>query len=167
MSDVTRILSQIESGDPSAADELLPLVYDELRRLAAGHMANEAPGHTLDATALVHEAYLRLVARPEGIGILVDLSWLLATNPDVQRPDAAVGYAERANKATGNSNPGVLDVLAAAYAADGRMDMAAGTGRRAFQRALAAGDERLAADIRRRLQGYEEQTGAADSSGIQ
>src|SRR5438132_2730708 len=64
MSDVTHILSQIESGDPSAAERLLPLVYDELRKLAAGHMANEAPGHTLDATALVHEAYLRLVASP-------------------------------------------------------------------------------------------------------
>ena len=61
MSDVTHILSQIESGDPSAAERLLPHVYDELRKLAAGHMANEDPGHTLDATALVHEAYLRLV----------------------------------------------------------------------------------------------------------
>jgi len=61
MSDVTRILSQIESGDPSAAEQLLPLVYAELRKLAAGHMANEAPGQTLDATGLVHEAYLRLI----------------------------------------------------------------------------------------------------------
>src|SRR5436853_4017750 len=63
MSEVTRILSAIEAGDPHAAAQLLPLVYDELRKLAAGHMANEAPGHTLDATALVHEAYLRLVGR--------------------------------------------------------------------------------------------------------
>src|SRR3954471_174636 len=62
MSNVTRILSAIDAGDPHAAAQLLPLVYDELRKLAAGHMANEAPGHTLDATALVHEAYLRLVA---------------------------------------------------------------------------------------------------------
>jgi RNA polymerase sigma factor (TIGR02999 family) len=61
MSEVTRVLSAIEEGDPHAADQLLPLVYDELRKLAAGYMANEAPGHTLDATALVHEAYLRLV----------------------------------------------------------------------------------------------------------
>jgi RNA polymerase sigma factor (TIGR02999 family) len=61
MSDVTRILSQIESGDPSAAEQLLPLVYDELRKLAAAKMAHEKPGQTLDATALVHEAYLRLV----------------------------------------------------------------------------------------------------------
>src|SRR5262245_6731096 len=61
MSDVTRILQQIDSGDPSAAEQLLPLVYDELRKLAAQKMAQEAPGQTLQATALVHEAYLRLV----------------------------------------------------------------------------------------------------------
>ena len=61
MSDVTRILSAIEQGDPSAADQLLPLVYDELRRLAAQKMAQEKPGQTLQATALVHEAYIRLV----------------------------------------------------------------------------------------------------------
>jgi RNA polymerase sigma factor (TIGR02999 family) len=61
MSDVTQILQQITSGDPSAAEQLLPLIYDELRKLAAARMANEAPGHTLQPTALVHEAYLRLV----------------------------------------------------------------------------------------------------------
>jgi RNA polymerase sigma factor (TIGR02999 family) len=61
MSDVTRILSQIESGDPSASEELLPLVYDELRKLAAARLAHETPGQTLQATALVHEAYMRLV----------------------------------------------------------------------------------------------------------
>jgi len=61
MSDVTRILSAIESGDPAAAAQLLPLVYDELRQLAAARMAAEAPGHTLQPTALVHEAYVRLV----------------------------------------------------------------------------------------------------------
>jgi RNA polymerase sigma factor (TIGR02999 family) len=61
MTEVTRILSAIDAGDPHAAEQLLPLVYDELRKLATGHMANEAVGHTLDATALVHEAYLRLV----------------------------------------------------------------------------------------------------------
>jgi len=61
MSDVTRILSQIESGDPSAAEQLLPLVYDELRNLAAARLAQEKPGQTLQATALVHDAYLRLV----------------------------------------------------------------------------------------------------------
>lgn len=61
MSDVTSILSAIEHGDPHAADQLLPLVYDELRKLARQRLANEKPGQTLDATALVHEAYLRLV----------------------------------------------------------------------------------------------------------
>ena len=61
MSEVTRILSAIEQGDPQAAEQLLPLVYDELRRLAAAHLAREKPGQTLEATALVHEAYLLLV----------------------------------------------------------------------------------------------------------
>jgi RNA polymerase sigma factor (TIGR02999 family) len=62
MSDVTRILSAIEQGDPSAAEQLLPLVYEELRRLAAQKLAQEKPGQTFQATVLVHEAYLRLVA---------------------------------------------------------------------------------------------------------
>jgi RNA polymerase sigma factor (TIGR02999 family) len=61
MSDVTRILSAAEQGDPHAADQLLPLVYHELRKLAARKLAQEKPGQTLQATALVHEAYLRLV----------------------------------------------------------------------------------------------------------
>src|SRR5262245_33729234 len=61
MTDVTRILSAIEQGDPHAAEQLLPLVYDELRQLAAQRLALEKPGQTLEATALVHEAYLRLV----------------------------------------------------------------------------------------------------------
>src|SRR5262245_29084769 len=61
MADVTQILSAIDQGDPSAAEQLLPLVYDELRRLAARELAKEQPGHTVQATALVHEAYLRLV----------------------------------------------------------------------------------------------------------
>ena len=61
MTDVTRILSAIEQGDPQAAEQLLPLVYQELRKLAATRMAQEKPGQTLQATALVHEAYLRLV----------------------------------------------------------------------------------------------------------
>jgi RNA polymerase sigma factor (TIGR02999 family) len=60
MADVTQILSQIEQGDPSAAEQLLPLVYEELRKLAAARLANEKPGQTLQPTALVHEAYLRL-----------------------------------------------------------------------------------------------------------
>jgi RNA polymerase sigma factor (TIGR02999 family) len=65
MSQVTCILSAIEQGDPSAAAHLLPLVYDELRKLAAQKLAHEKPGHTLQATALVHEAYLRLVGQQE------------------------------------------------------------------------------------------------------
>ena len=61
MHDITQILSQIESGDPSAAEKLLPLIYDELRKLAAVKLAQENPGQTLQATALVHDAYIRLV----------------------------------------------------------------------------------------------------------
>ena len=61
MGDVTQILSKIEDGDPSAAENLLPLIYNELRALAAAKMADESPDHTLQATALVHEAYMRLV----------------------------------------------------------------------------------------------------------
>src|SRR5260370_17754029 len=65
MTEVTRILSAIEQGDPHAAGKLLPLVYDELRKLAAQRLANEKPGQTLQPTALVHEAYLRLVGTEE------------------------------------------------------------------------------------------------------
>jgi RNA polymerase sigma factor (TIGR02999 family) len=64
MSEVTLILSAIEQGDPHAAEQLLPLVYDELRKLAAAKLAQEKPGQTLEATALVHEAYVRLVGAP-------------------------------------------------------------------------------------------------------
>jgi RNA polymerase sigma factor (TIGR02999 family) len=66
MNDVTHILSAIEHGDPQAAGQLLPLVYDELRRLAAQRLAQEKPGQTLQATALVPEAYLRLVGPDDG-----------------------------------------------------------------------------------------------------
>src|SRR5438045_5696393 len=65
MTNVTHILSAVERGDPKAADELLPLVYDELRKLAAVKLADEKPGQTLQATALVHEAYVRLVDRDD------------------------------------------------------------------------------------------------------
>src|SRR5438045_4952689 len=68
MADVTQILSAIEAGDPHAAAELLPLVYDELRQLAAARLADERPGQTLQPTALVHEAYLRLVGGDPGAG---------------------------------------------------------------------------------------------------
>ena len=66
MSHVTRVLSQIEAGDAAAAEQLLPLVYDELRKLAAVRLAQEKPGQTLQATALVHEAYVRLIGTPNG-----------------------------------------------------------------------------------------------------
>src|SRR5262249_10299886 len=66
MTDVTRILNAIKAGNALAADQLLPLVYDELRRLAAQRLAQERPGQTLQPTALGHEAYLRLVGREEG-----------------------------------------------------------------------------------------------------
>jgi RNA polymerase sigma factor (TIGR02999 family) len=69
MSEVTRILSAIEQGDPCAAEQLLPLVYDELRRLAAHTLAQEKPGQTLQATALVHEAYLRLLGADTAAGL--------------------------------------------------------------------------------------------------
>src|SRR5437660_9016141 len=65
MSDVTRILDAIQHGDPKATEELLPLVYEELRRLAAHKMANEAAGQTLQPTALVHEAWIRLVGKED------------------------------------------------------------------------------------------------------
>src|SRR5438552_829414 len=65
MSDVTRILDSLEQGNAGAAEQLLPLIYDELRRLAAHRMANEAPGQTLQPTALVHEAWLRLIGTPD------------------------------------------------------------------------------------------------------
>src|SRR5260221_799935 len=65
MNEVTRILSAVEQGDPQAAEQLLPLVYDELRRLAAQRLSREKPGQTLEATGLVHEAYLRLVGADE------------------------------------------------------------------------------------------------------
>ena len=70
MSDVTRLIEAARKGDRQAAAELLPLVYDELRKLAAVKMAAVAPGHTLDATALVHEAYLRLVGEQQFDGRL-------------------------------------------------------------------------------------------------
>jgi RNA polymerase sigma factor (TIGR02999 family) len=65
MNDVTEVLRRVERGDPSAAEQLLPLIYVELRRLAAAKMAGESPDHTLQPTALVHEAYIRLVGRNE------------------------------------------------------------------------------------------------------
>jgi RNA polymerase sigma factor (TIGR02999 family) len=75
MRDVTQLLSAIEQGDPKAAAELLPLVYGELRRLASQRLAREKPGQTLQATALVHEAYLRLVSAPNRESPGPDMRW--------------------------------------------------------------------------------------------
>jgi RNA polymerase sigma factor (TIGR02999 family) len=75
MTDVTRILSGIDQGDPNAAAQLLPLVYEELRRLAAHKLSQEMPGQTLEATGLVHEAYLRLVIHPPGGSSNGECSW--------------------------------------------------------------------------------------------
>jgi RNA polymerase sigma factor (TIGR02999 family) len=80
MSDVTRILNSIEQGDPRAADKLLPLIYAELRRLAAQKMAREQPGHTLQATALVHEAWLRL-----GDGVFANRAHFFAAASEAMR----------------------------------------------------------------------------------
>jgi ECF sigma factor len=86
MSDVTRILAQIDAGDPAAAEQLLPLAYDELRKLAAAKLAHKKPGQALQATALVHEAYLRLVgggARDSGLRTrdAIDPASALAPSP--------------------------------------------------------------------------------------
>lgn len=89
MSDITEILEQIESGDASATDQLLPLVYDELRRLARAQMASQSPGQTLQATALVHEAYIRLMRNASGTD-QPSSSDLASLNADAGRPVEAV-----------------------------------------------------------------------------
>jgi DNA-directed RNA polymerase specialized sigma24 family protein len=97
MSDVTRILNAVEQGDPKAAEELLPLVYDELRRLAAAKMANEKPGQTLQPKALVHEAWVRLLG--------------LAQEP--RRGKAGAIFSEQPRKPCGGSSwttPGASSV---------------------------------------------------------
>ena len=110
MNEVTRILSAMEEGDPHAAAQLLPLVYDELRKLAAGHMANEAPGHTLDATALVHEAYLRLVG-PVGERSFANRGHFFAAAAEAMRRilvDSA--RRKKARKRGGDLGPSPADV---------------------------------------------------------
>src|SRR5262245_13071722 len=110
MSDVTRILSQIESGDPMAAEHLLPLVYDELRKLAAAKLAHEKPGQTLQATALVHEAYLRLVCNAGG-----EQSWdnrghfFAAAAEAMRRILVDNAYRKKSLKRGGNRNRLELD----------------------------------------------------------
>ena len=110
MSEVSRILEAMDQGDPQAAGQLLPLVYDELRKLAAGHMANEAPGHTLDATALVHEAYLRLVG-PLGERTFANRGHFFAAAAEAMRR-ILVDYARRkkARNRGGDLRPSRTDV---------------------------------------------------------
>ena len=84
MSEVTRILDQMQDGDAHAAAQLLPMVYEELRKLAAAHMANEAAGHTLDATALVHEAFIRLVG-PVGEATFANRAHFFAAAAEAMR----------------------------------------------------------------------------------
>lgn len=99
MSEVTRILSAIDAGDPRAAEQLLPLVYDELRRLAAHQLAAEKPGQTLQATALVHEAYLRLVGQqPQDFS---GRSHFLALAANVMRQILVDHHRERGAKKRG------------------------------------------------------------------
>ena len=93
MSEVTRILDLMQQGDPKAAEELLPLVYEELRRLAAQKMAREAPGQTLQPTALVHEAWLRLGGGRGGD----------APHPGRERPAQAQAQARRWRRTSGTS----------------------------------------------------------------
>jgi RNA polymerase sigma factor (TIGR02999 family) len=126
MSDVTHLLERANRGDGWAAAELLPLVYDELRKLAAGHMANEAPGHTLDATALVHEAYLRLVG-PVGEQCFANRRHFFAAAADAMRRilvDAA--RRKQALKRGGNPRQVALDpdrLAAPAVNADQWLDL--------------------------------------------
>jgi RNA polymerase sigma factor (TIGR02999 family) len=117
MSEVTRILSAIEQGDPHAAEQLLPLVYDELRRLAAQRLSGETPGQTLDATGLVHEAYLRLVG-PAGDRRWDDRGHFFAAAAEAMRRilvDRA--RARRAGKRGGGRErvPAELEGFAARY----------------------------------------------------
>jgi len=112
MSDVPRILAQIESGDTSAAEQLLPLVYDELRRLAAAKLAHEKPGQTLQPTALVHEAYLRLVGEKEE-ATFQDRHHFIATAAKAMRQILVdVARAKRTKKRGGDYQKVPLEGLA-------------------------------------------------------
>ena len=95
MTEVTRTLSAIEQGEPHAAEQLLPLVYDELRKLAAHKLAGEAPGQTLEATALVHEAYLRLVGEHAGQRSFQDRGHFFAAAATAMRRIASAAAAKK------------------------------------------------------------------------
>ena len=136
MSDVTHLLEAIQAGDRKAAADLLPLVYDELRKLASAKMAQEKPGHTLDATALVNEAYLRLVSdqRFEGRG-----HFFAAAAEAMRRilVDHARGKA-RAKRGAGRRRVALPDVAAPAVPADDLIDLDAALTRLAVEDSDAA-----------------------------
>jgi len=133
---------------------------DALYNLGRAHVAANQPR---DAVQQWRRA---VAARPDSLVFSLDLAWMLATNPDVLSPGEAMRLAEAANTATRRTNPAALDVLAAAYAADGRIDLAARTAQLALQRALASKNDRLAAAIRQRLMQYQAAArGNADAAG--
>jgi RNA polymerase sigma factor (TIGR02999 family) len=124
MSEVSLILSQIESGDPQAAGKLLPLVYDDLRKLAAQKLAREKPGQTLDATGLVHEAYLRLVDDEDARRAFNNRSHFFAAAATVMRRiliDNA--RRKRAKKHGGGLNRQPLDAIAAPEPEDNLLEV--------------------------------------------
>ena len=113
MNEVTRILCAMEAGNPQAAPQLLPLVYEELRRLAGGHMANEGPEHTLNATALVHEAYVRLVG-PAGDRGFANRGHFFAAAAEAMRR-ILVDSARRKQARKRGGGPGPAPAAAAAH----------------------------------------------------
>ncbi|HEX7794549.1 MAG TPA: tetratricopeptide repeat protein [Vicinamibacterales bacterium] len=131
---------------------------DALYNLGRGLVAEH---HEAEAAQVWRRA---IAVRPDRVTVLVDMAWLLATKPSVQNADAAVTFAEKANQLSGGGNPAVLDVLATAYASQGRMDMAARFAQRAFQRALAMKNDKLASEIRQRLEMYQTGVGSAEST---
>jgi RNA polymerase sigma factor (TIGR02999 family) len=113
MSDVTQLLDSAAAGDPKAAADLLPLVYDELRQLAAARIAGEAPGHTLQPTALVHDAYLRLVGRAEPQAYTDRGHFFAAAAAAMRRILIDSARRRRAQKRGGNRQREPLDAIAA------------------------------------------------------
>jgi tetratricopeptide (TPR) repeat protein len=127
---------------PDNADAL----YNLGRALIASGQPREA----------VREWRRALAVRPDSVAILADMAWLLVTNVDVRDPIEGAHLAERANKAAGGANPAVLDILATAYAASDRLELAIRTAQQAFQRAMAAKNSALAGEIRQRLELYQQ-----------
>jgi tetratricopeptide (TPR) repeat protein len=123
---------------------------DALYNLGRAFVANRQPEQA------VQQWRRAVAARPDSLVFTLDLAWLLATTPDVLNASEAVKLAERASRSAKNSNPVALDVLAAAYAADGRVELAMRTAQLALQRALAAKNDALATEIRQRLAIYQE-----------